>query len=88
MSIQFKTLVSCTILFLLFASPCLSSETVTKKTENATTENDVTKQTASVYFPSPNYKFEKVVEGVELTHDFIIMNKGTEVLHVQKVKTG
>lgn len=42
---------------------------------------------AVVFFPQPKFEFDHMVEGEELLHDFVIMNKGTEVLQVQKVKT-
>ncbi len=34
------------------------------------------------------YKFVQVVEGSMVTHDFIIQNKGTAPLVIEKVKTG
>lgn len=43
---------------------------------------------ASVFFPAPKFEFDQMVDGAELTHDFVIMNKGTDTLQVQKVKTG
>lgn len=40
------------------------------------------------FFPEPAYHFESAVDGSELVHDFVIMNKGTDTLQVQKVRTG
>ena len=40
-----------------------------------------------VAFPESAYIFETVVEGKAVFHDFIIQNKGTKILEVQKVKT-
>lgn len=38
--------------------------------------------------PEPSHTFPTVVEGNEVVHDFIIQNKGSETLEIQKVKTG
>ena len=37
--------------------------------------------------PQPHYEFDAVVDGTEVIHDYIIRNKGTALLEVQKVKT-
>ena len=42
----------------------------------------------SAYLPVDNYEFEQVVEGNEIDHQFIIQNKGTAPLNIEKVKTG
>lgn len=42
---------------------------------------------ASVFFPSPKFEFDHMVDGEELLHDFVIMNKGGELLKVDRVKT-
>ena len=39
------------------------------------------------YFPENLYEFSPVLEGVEITHDFFIQNKGTSPLVVEKVHT-
>lgn len=38
--------------------------------------------------PEPSYTFESAVEGVFVTHDFMIRNRGTAPLTISKVKTG
>jgi hypothetical protein len=40
------------------------------------------------YFPEIQHEFSPVLEGTEVTHDFIIQNKGTLPLVVEKVHTG
>ena len=40
------------------------------------------------FFAETRYEFEPVIDGQEVVHDFIIQNKGSAVLHVQRVKTG
>ena len=37
--------------------------------------------------PATRYEFDPVLEGQEVTHDFVIQNKGDAPLKVQKVKT-
>ncbi|RLC26474.1 MAG: hypothetical protein DRH21_02090 [Deltaproteobacteria bacterium] len=43
---------------------------------------------ACAYLPADNYEFAPVVEGAEIDHRFIIQNKGTAPLNIEKVKTG
>jgi hypothetical protein len=38
--------------------------------------------------PEMHFTFQPVVEGTEVVHDFVILNKGTDVLSVLNVKTG
>ena len=40
------------------------------------------------FFQALKYEFSQVVEGTQVTHDFIIQNKGTAPLEIEKVKTG
>ncbi len=42
----------------------------------------------SAFFPANSYEFEQVVDGTKVMHDFIIQNKGTAPLIIQKIKTG
>jgi hypothetical protein len=39
------------------------------------------------YFPAASYEFTPVVEGQEVSHNFVIQNKGAALLEVQRVKT-
>jgi hypothetical protein len=41
----------------------------------------------SAFLPAAKFEFEPVVEGIEVTHEFIIQNKGAALLQVQNVKT-
>jgi hypothetical protein len=38
--------------------------------------------------PETQFTFQPVVEGTEVVHDFLILNKGADVLSVLNVKTG
>ncbi len=39
------------------------------------------------YFPEKTYIFDPVVEGTEIIHDYVLQNKGSEPLLVEKVTT-
>jgi len=41
-----------------------------------------------IFVQEPIYDFGQVSEGTKVTHDFIIKNKGTKVLEINKVETG
>ena len=41
----------------------------------------------SAHLPAARYEFAPVVEGQEVSHNFVLQNKGTAPLEVQKVKT-
>jgi len=43
---------------------------------------------ASVSFPEPDHTFNAVFEGASIPHDFVIRNKGTGVLDVNRVDGG
>jgi len=38
--------------------------------------------------PEPRFVFPVVVEGTQVTHDFVIENRGTAPLNIIKVQTG
>ena len=42
----------------------------------------------SYALPETKFTFQPVVEGTEVVHDFVILNKGTDELSVLNVKTG
>ena len=41
----------------------------------------------AAYLPTVRYEFTPVLEGQEVTHNFVIQNKGDALLEVKKVKT-
>jgi hypothetical protein len=45
-------------------------------------------ESLSYAVPETQFTFQPVVEGTEVVHDFVILNKGTDVLSVLNVKTG
>lgn len=42
----------------------------------------------SAFVPESRYVFPTVIDGTEVTHDFIIQNQGDAPLAIEKVKTG
>jgi hypothetical protein len=42
----------------------------------------------TAFFPETAYEFSSVLDGSKVVHDFVIQNKGTATLKVEKVKTG
>jgi hypothetical protein len=44
--------------------------------------------TPSAVFPETSYEFSGVLDGAKVVHEFVIQNKGTAPLKVEKVKTG
>ena len=40
-----------------------------------------------VYLPAKRYEFTPVMEGKEIVHDFVVQNKGSALLEIQKVRT-
>ena len=47
-----------------------------------------TKSGPKGYLPQEVFKFEPVLEGTQVAHDFILYNKGDEPLKILKVKSG
>ena len=45
-------------------------------------------QSPSAFVPESRYTFASVTDGTEITHDFVIQNKGTALLKIESVKTG
>ncbi|MBF0243222.1 MAG: hypothetical protein HQK64_12200 [Desulfamplus sp.] len=73
----------CYLLFFMFAAlPAFSADTTPEQNK----QGDL--KSPSVFFPEPVYQFTSSVEGEDILHDFVIMNKGTDILKVEKVKTG
>jgi hypothetical protein len=42
----------------------------------------------SAFFPQTSYEFSPVLDGAKVVHEFVIQNKGTDTLKVDRVKTG
>ena len=45
-------------------------------------------KTPTVFFPETRYTFDPVVDGVYVTYDFVVHNKGDGLLKIKRVRTG
>ncbi len=45
-------------------------------------------KTPDSFFPEESFDFGKVVDGIQITHDFKVLNRGNAPLVVKRVKTG
>jgi hypothetical protein len=70
-------------LFLFFLACC----TLFFVTASLGTEN-ITPNASSVFVPESRYEFAPVLDGTEITHDFILQNRGTAPVTIEKVRTG
>jgi hypothetical protein len=39
-------------------------------------------------FPQTLYEFSPVLDGAKVVHEFVVQNKGTATLNIERVKTG
>lgn len=88
---MFFSLVCCILFFTGFSygDQAGKSDTVEKENLNASPAVEkVTSAAPSAVVPSGKFEFEPVVDGTKVTHDFVIQNKGTGPLNIEKVKTG
>jgi hypothetical protein len=60
----------------------------TKIEADANANASTSAEAATAFFPTTIWEFEPVVDGKQIVHDFLIQNKGTALLQVEKVKTG
>lgn len=77
-----KVFVCTLILYLCVVSPSFSLDTADQSKDSGAVK------LPSLFLPSPNYEFDSAVDGSDVLHDFVIMNKGTDILNVKNVKTG
>ncbi len=54
---------------------------------NSSRAEKVTQKFPSAFVPVDSYEFAPVVDGTKIIHGFIIQNKGTAPLKIEKVKT-
>lgn len=47
-----------------------------------------TQQTPSAFIQNSRYTFSPVLDGTEITHDFVVQNKGDAPLAIEKVRPG
>ena len=71
------------LIFIFFAAVCIMPFN-----SGAFGASKQTPPSSSVVVPESRYIFPTVIDGAEVTHDFIIQNKGDAPLAIEKVKTG
>jgi hypothetical protein len=54
---------------------------------HAFAETEETGKAPKVFFPENTHKFPMILEGANVTHDFVIKNNGNAPLEVKNVKT-
>ena len=42
----------------------------------------------AAFFPQTLYEFTSVLDGAKVVHEFVVQNKGTATLNIERVKTG
>jgi len=67
------TVLSAALFLTLFAAVCFGTQD---------------QSSPSAIFPETSYEFSAVLDGAEVVHEFVIQNKGTATLKVERVKTG
>ncbi len=40
------------------------------------------------FFPQTLYEFSPVLDGAKVVHEFVVQNKGSATLNIERVKTG
>ena len=73
MKLKTTVVLSAALLLTLFATVSLGTQDQPK---------------AVAFFPETSYEFMPVLDGAKVVHEFVIRNKGSAVLKVEKVKTG
>lgn len=73
---KIKILWPCTLIaLLLVAAPLSASEKIVPTGP-------------SISVGAPAFEFDAVIDGEEVMHDFVIHNKGSQVLEIKNVRTG
>ena len=73
MKLKALTVFSIVLFLTLFAAVCFGNQD---------------QSAPSAVFPETSYEFPAVLDGAKVVHEFIIQNKGTATLKVERVKTG
>ena len=65
-----------------------SEDNISQPKSVAESSSQQTKGSPSIFIPENSYEFAPVVDGIQVIHDFIVLNKGDGDLEIQRVKTG
>lgn len=72
------------LLILVCLSPGLGQTAATDQRTGATDQRTGPK----AYLPENVYEFAPIMEGQEVVHEFVVLNKGDEPLSILKIKSG
>jgi hypothetical protein len=56
-------------------------------TTDSAAASDQTTEKPVAFFPETTFNFPPVLEGAEVSHDFVVRNTGSAVLEISRVKT-
>jgi len=70
-----KLVIACFFLIYIMTLPVFSFGSEEQGRPNATV-------------PDSSHEFEPVLDGTHIVHDFVVLNKGSAVLEIEKVETG
>ena len=82
------TIIAAFALLLLFSGSVAASDQPKPTDTAAESTAPANSEKPNVVLPQPNFEFDPVVDGTEVTHDFPIKNTGKGMLAIQRVKTG
>jgi len=80
------------ILLILFAGceskSANSADAISPSKQIVENTSQGSKENPSIVVPENSFEFPPVVEGVEVVHDYKVLNKGDSDLEIVRVKTG
>ncbi len=89
---KLQSLAVTAILAVLWAVPATAAEapgqTMAKDSTTQTVPGKAVAEGPAIELPELSHEFDQVVDGTQVTHDFIIRNTGNGPLAINEVKTG
>lgn len=89
MSVRLMTLILAVAIALFTGgATAVASDQATAEDQGAATTEVARATPPNIVIPQASFAFEPVVDGTEVTHDFLIKNIGDGELSIKRVKTG
>lgn len=88
---RIKTCLTIIALLLFTGALCFGAADEQNKEKKETTKKEISgdvKNAPAVFAPEPVFTFESALDGDQVLHDFVMENKGTAELKIERVKTG
>ncbi|MEN6438412.1 MAG: hypothetical protein ABFD97_07505 [Syntrophobacter sp.] len=85
---SFARQILCSVMCLVFVLVCGQAAHGAKGSSKQAQSSSSPTGEPFIEMPQLSYNFGEVLEGTEIEHDFPVKNKGMEVLHIDRVKTG